>query len=69
MSSPIVADDMRAWDRAKPEERLDPRPEPLPKPQVSRPVRGVRPGKHRSNATFTPDAISGNLRLGWFLND
>ena len=54
---------MRPRDRAKPQERLDPRPEALPKPQVSRPVRGVRPEKRRSNATRTADAINNNGQL------
>ncbi len=43
---------------------LDPRPERLQNAQLSRTVRGVKTGKsHRSNTTFTTDAISGNLRL------
>ena len=39
--SPVATDNMRPWDRVKPEERLGPRPEPLHKSQVSRTVRGV----------------------------
>jgi len=54
---------MRPRDRVKPEGRLDPRPEDLLKPQVFRPVRGVRPEIRRSNATHTADAISNNLQL------
>jgi len=62
--APVTTDDMRSWDRAEPENRLVPRPEQLPNPQLSRPVRGVSPAKiSRANATFTTDAISGNLRL------
>ena len=59
---PVVVDNMRPRDRVKPEERLVPRPEALPKPQVSRAVRGVRPGNRRSNATHTADAINNNLQ-------
>ena len=54
---------MRPRDRGKPEKRLVPRPEALPKPQISRPVRGVRPEIRRSNATYTADAINNNLQL------
>jgi len=54
---------MRARDRAKPEKRLAPRPETLHNPQISRPVRGVRPENHRSNATHTADALNNNLQL------
>ena len=54
---------MRSWDRSKPEERLGPRPEPLPKAQVSRTVRGVTSAKvGRCNATCTTDVISLNLQ-------
>jgi len=60
---PVVADSMRARDRVKPGRRLAPRQEALPSPQISRPVRGVRPEACRSNATHTPDAISNNLQL------
>jgi len=60
---PVVVDSMRARNRAKPEKRLAPRPEALHNPQISRPVRGVRPENHRSNATHTPDAINNNLQL------
>ena len=63
MPLPVVVDNMRPRDRVKPLERLAPRPEALPKPQVSRPVRGVRPENHRSNATITADAINNNLQL------
>ena len=59
---------MRPRDQAKPQERLDPRPEALQNPQVSRPVRGVRPEKRRSNATHTADALNHNLQLVNILN-
>ena len=42
---PVVVDSMRTWDRFKPQKRLEPRPEALQKPQISRTVRGVRPAK------------------------
>ena len=43
--------------------RLEPRPEPLLKAQVSRTVRGVTSAKNgRCNATFTTDVISSNLQ-------
>jgi len=64
---------MRPRDRVKPEKRLVPRPKALPKPQISRPVRGVRPEKRRSNATRTADAINNNLQLvnffEWLVSD
>jgi len=60
---PVVVDNMRPRDRAKPEKRLAPRPKASQSPQISRPVRGVRPEKRRSNATHTPDAINNNLQL------
>ncbi len=60
---PVVIEYMWPWDRAKPDNRLDPRPEALPKPQISRPVRGVRPDNHRSNATHTADALNNSLQL------
>ena len=64
LTLPVIADNMRPRDRGKPQERLAPRPKALPKPQISRPVRGVRPERHRSNATNTADAINNNLQLG-----
>jgi len=48
---PVAADNMRSWDRSKPEERLEPRSEPLQKSQVSRTVRGVKSAR---NADSTP---------------
>ena len=72
MSLPVVADSMRTGDRFKPQKRLEPRPEALPKPQISRTVRGVEPAKkRRSTATCTPDAIGNNRHLisGSFLAD
>ena len=63
MPLPVVVECMRPRDRAKPEERLAPRPKALHKPQISRPVRGVRPENLRSNATITADAINNNLQL------
>ncbi len=52
---PVVADNMRTRDRFKPQQRLEPRPEALPKPQISRTVRGVRPAE---NTGQTPPARS-----------
>ena len=63
MSLPVVVECMRPRDWFKPEKRLAPRPEALPKPQISRPVRGVRLENHRSNATHTADVLNNNLQL------
>jgi len=50
---PVVTDNMRTRDRIKPEKRLAPRLEALPKPQIYQTVRGVRPAK---DAGQTPSA-------------
>ena len=70
---PVTADNMRSWDRVKPEKRLGPRPERLPKPQVSRTVRGVMPARNMPTQRHLHDRcyqrrLSANLtvfRLGF----
>jgi len=53
LSLPVVADNMRTWDRVRPQERLAPRLEALLKPQIYQTVCGVSPAK---DAGQTPPA-------------